>query len=34
VVTVPKLNIGTYQLSVTNPDAQYDVAPGPLTIVN
>ena len=34
VVTVPKLNVGTYQFSVTNPDTQYAVAPGVLTIVN
>ena len=34
VVTVPKLNVGTYQLSVANPDGQYGVGPGVLAIVN
>ena len=34
VVTVPKLTVGSYQLSVANPDGQYGVGPGVLTIVN
>jgi hypothetical protein len=34
VVTVPKLNAGSYQFAVTNPDGQYGVAPGRLTITD
>jgi hypothetical protein len=34
VVTVPKLNAGAYQLSVTNPDRQYAVTQTALTITD
>lgn len=34
IVTVPKLNVGFYQLSVANPDGQYGVAPGTLAITD